>query len=88
MANVINKKGVESVNGKRGHVTVVEDKNHVHDQSTPSATWEIDHPLDKKVNVVVTDTAGTVVDGRVTINDGSKVVVEFNAPFSGEAVLN
>lgn len=64
------------------------DANYVHDQAQPSSIWTINHPLNKKVSVTITDTAGTVVEGRVTINDGNKVVIEFNFPFSGEAILN
>lgn len=64
------------------------DANYVHDQAQPVNIWTINHPLNKKVSVTITDTAGTVVEGQVTINDGNKVVIEFNFPFSGEAILN
>lgn len=64
------------------------DANYVHDQAVPKSIWTINHPLNKKVSVTITDTAGTVVEGRVTINDGNQVVIEFNFPFSGEAILN
>ena len=64
------------------------DANYVHDQAIPKSIWTINHPLNKKVSVTITDTAGTVVEGQVTINDGNKVVIEFNFPFSGEAILN
>ena len=64
------------------------DKNYVYVQGMSSDTWEIHHPLNKKVSVSILDTAGTVVEGQVTINNGSLVVVEFKYPFSGEAVLN
>lgn len=64
------------------------DKNYVHDQYINDSTWIINHPLNKKVSVTVTDTAGTVVEGEVTINNGSQVVIKFNAPFKGEAILN
>lgn len=64
------------------------DKNYVHDQYINSSLWTINHPLNKKVSVTITDTAGTVVEGEVTINNGSKVVIKFNSPFKGEAILN
>ena len=67
---------------------VGEDKNYVHDQITPSAEWEIVHSLGKKPSVTVTDSAGTVVTGEVVIVDLTKIIVRFNAPFSGEAILN
>lgn len=64
------------------------DKNYIHYQHSPSQYWDISHPLNKKVSVEITDSAGTVIEGLVTINDGSNVVIQFNSPFSGEAILN
>lgn len=66
----------------------VNDKNYVHDQFTPTDIWDIPHPLNKKVSVMITDTAGTVMEGEIIINDGSLVTIKFNSPFSGEAILN
>lgn len=64
------------------------DKTWVHNQTFASDTWTINHTLNKKVSVTVTDTAGTVIQGQVTLNDTSKVIIQFNFPFSGEAILN
>lgn len=66
----------------------VGDKHFTYEQTSPSAIWLIDHPLNKKVSVTVTDSANTVVEGQITINDGVKVVITFNAPFTGTAILN
>lgn len=64
------------------------DKNFTYEQSTPSTMWVINHNLNKKVSVTITDSAGTVVFGQVTLNDGNTVIVEFNIPFWGYAYLN
>lgn len=64
------------------------DKNFIYHQNFPSATWEIIHNLNKKPSVTVTDSADTVVEGQIIINDGVKVVITFNAPFTGTAILN
>lgn len=64
------------------------DKNFVYDQPTPSSVWVIRHGLGKKVNVTIVDSANTVVIGQVTINDGNMVRIEFNASFTGQAILN
>lgn len=64
------------------------DKNYVHMQSVPSTLWVIDHPLNKRVSVTVVDSAGTVYEGRVIINDGNRVTIQFNIPFWGYAYLN
>jgi hypothetical protein len=88
MANVFGNNLIHSVNGKYGKVQVIEDKNEVFEQVAPSDEWVINHTLDKKVSVTVTDTAGTVVEGTITVNNKNKVIIQFNFPFSGEAVLN
>lgn len=72
----------ESINNVSG------DKNFIYHQNFPSATWEIIHNLNKKPSVTVTDSADTVVEGNIVINDGIKVVITFNAPFTGIAILN
>lgn len=64
------------------------DKNFIYNQNFPSATWEIIHNLNKKPSVTITDSANTVVEGQIIINDGVKVVITFNAPFTGTAILN
>lgn len=64
------------------------DANYIHDQASPKDIWVIDHPLNKKVSTTVIDTAGTIIEGKVSINSGNRVVIEFNFPFSGEAILN
>ena len=64
------------------------DKNFTYYQNFPSSTWEIIHNLNKKPSVTITDSADTVVEGQIIINDGVKVLVTFNAPFTGIAILN
>lgn len=64
------------------------DKTWVHSQVFADSTWIVKHPLNKKVSVTVIDTAGSEVEGDVQINDGVTVIIKFNSPFSGEAILN
>lgn len=86
---------IEDIIGLRGILEYLEegmqnvsDKNYVYVQGIASDTWVMHHPLNKKVSVYILDTAGTVVEGQVSINNGSLVIVKFKYPFSGEAVLN
>ena len=58
---------------------------YTHDQGTSSAVWTIQHNLDKHPSVTAVDTAGSVVFGSVDYIDNNKVIVTFNAPFSGLA---
>ena len=64
------------------------DKNFTYDQTTPSKEWDILHNLNKKPSVTVTDSADTVVEGNIVINDGVRLLIKFNAPFTGTAILN
>lgn len=62
--------------------------DYVHDQSTPSDTWVINHNLGRRPAVVsVIDTAGTEVHGGVSHPSSTQTVLTFSAPFSGKARL-
>ena len=64
------------------------DKNYVHYQSSPSATWTIIHNLAKKPAVVVVDSADEVVYGEITYDSDNQVTLTFAGSFSGRAYLN
>lgn len=61
---------------------------YVHQQITPSATWNITHDLYRRPSVTIVNSAGETVWGKVEYLSLSEVVVYFRAPFSGEAYLN
>lgn len=65
-----------------------EDANFVFTQSTPASQWDITHDLGKTPAVMVVDSAGTVVQGRILVLSSSEIRLEFSAPFSGTAYLN
>lgn len=65
-----------------------DDKNFVYEQLTPSDEWIAYHGLNKKVSPIVTDSAGTVIEGQLIVNDGVKVIVRFNFPFTGFLICN
>lgn len=64
------------------------DKNYVHNQSTPSAIWNISHNLGKRPAVAVVDSADDVVYGDVKYIDDNTVKLTFVGSFSGKAYLN
>lgn len=64
------------------------DKNFIHTQGIPSATWVIQHNLGKYPSVTVLDTAGTEVEGEVKHVDLNNIILEFSAGFAGTATLN
>lgn len=61
---------------------------YTHDQGIPSISWDITHNLDRKPSITVVDTAETVVFGQADYINNNRVIVTFNAAFSGKAFLN
>lgn len=64
------------------------DKYFVYNQVLPSATWEIDHNLNKKPSVTVVDSADSVVVGDVEYLNNNQVRLTFVGAFSGKAYFN
>lgn len=54
-------------------------------QSTPLNSWVIQHDLNCYPQVIVTDTAGNVINGDITYNSPNQVTVSFSAPIAGRA---
>ena len=81
--NVKSTSNVTSVSVSRGG-----DKNYVHEQSSPSTTWTVDHNLNKRVAVSVVDSAGTLIICDVRYVSDSQVVLTFDAATSGNAYAN
>lgn len=64
------------------------DKNFVFTQSSASATWTINHDLNKFPAIEVVDSANDIVIGNITYNSTSQITITFTAAFSGKAYLN
>jgi hypothetical protein len=64
-------------------------KTFVFEQGIAASVWEIEHPLNKKPSVTVTDSAGEEkIPDRKVYNSDNKVTLYFLAEFSGKALLN
>ena len=64
------------------------DANYVHDQGNASATWIVNHNLNKYCSVTVVDTANTVIIGQVTYNSVNRTTLTFRSAFAGKAYFN
>ena len=64
------------------------DKNYVHVQNNPSASWTASHNLGKRPAVVVVDSADEVVYGEIEYIDDNTVTLTFVGAFSGKAYFN
>ena len=63
-------------------------KTYVFEQAIPSATWEIQHNLNKHPSVTVVDSGGDQVLTDVNYVNANKIILQFSAAFSGKAYLN
>ena len=73
----------------RGDNTWAEaDKTFDFTQATPSATWTIQHNLNKLPSVSVVNNNNVVMYGNITYIDTNNLTITFSAGFSGKAYLN
>lgn len=64
------------------------DANFVFVQTTPAATWVVNHNLNKYCSVTIVDSADNTVFGDVLYNSLNQVTLTFAGAFSGEAFFN
>ena len=57
-------------------------------QGVPSATWIIQHNLNKYPSATVVDSGKNVNIGDITYDSKNQITIRFSAPFSGKAFLN
>lgn len=62
--------------------------SYVHTQSSPSATWTVNHNLGYYPSVQIRSTGGVVIGGRVVHTSVNQSVITFNTPLAGTARAN
>lgn len=80
--------GIQGLQGDQGLPGIDGDKTYVHTQSVASASWTVNHQLNKKPSVTVVDSADTVVVGDITYIDTDSLTINFTGAFSGQAYIN
>lgn len=75
-----------TVTGVIGGVSL--DANFVFTQTSPSATWVVNHNLNKYCSVTVVDSADNIVYGEVLYNSLNQITLTFAGAFSGKAFFN
>lgn len=68
--------------------TGLADAHYVHEQTTPSNIWIIQHNLGKMVSVITVDSSGKIVFGLVEYISDNEVKIIFKYAFSGKAYCN
>lgn len=61
---------------------------YIHTQGIASATWVIEHNLEKYPSITVVTSSGTIVEGDVAYDSENVITVTFNGAFKGKAYLN
>lgn len=61
---------------------------YIHEQGTASATWNIQHNLNRYPAVSVVDSSGNEVIPEVTYSDSNNIVITMTSAFKGKAYLN
>ena len=66
----------------------INDKNYVHQQTTPATIWQINHGLDKKPCWKITDSQGEEIWARVNVIDLNNLDILFCEPMTGQVFVN
>ena len=74
--------GVENLYFTTGRVA------YQHTQGTSSSSWVITHNLGFYPNIVVQDSANSIVEGEIVYDSANQVTLNFQAAFSGMAYLS
>lgn len=63
-------------------------QSYTHTQSSPSATWIVNHNLSYNPAVSIVSSSGDLVHGDVTYSGPQQITISFSAPFSGSVYLS
>lgn len=77
--------GPEGPKGDKGDTAAA---SYVHEQSSPSTTWNIQHNLDFFPAVTVVDSGGNDVVGSISYVNRDNLVITFSVEFGGKAYLS
>lgn len=63
-------------------------QSYTHTQSSPSATWIVNHNLSYNPAVSIVSSTGDIVHGDITYSGIQQITISFSAPFSGSVYLS
>ena len=67
---------------------IVEDKNFLFTQTSPTSVWTVAHNQNKYPSVSIFDSANNPIMGQVENIDLNNLTITFNAAISGSALIN
>lgn len=60
----------------------------LHDQTSPSTTWNIIHTLGFIPNIIIVDTSGNVVEPEIQYLSANQIQATFSQPMTGKAYVS
>lgn len=72
----------------RNKPIIINDKTYIHNQVVASASWLVQHNLNKYPSVSIVDSGDNVVIGDVQYIDLNNILITFTSTFSGKAYFN
>lgn len=60
----------------------------LHDQTSPSPTWNIIHTLGFIPNIIIVDTSGNVVEPEIQYLSANQIQATFSQPMTGKAYVS
>jgi hypothetical protein len=81
IGNIRGTQGPQGVQGPPG-------STYIHNQTSASASWNVNHNLGQFPNIAVVMDDGTVVAADVDHTDTNSAVITFPSPYTGKAVCS
>lgn len=83
----ISSSGPQGPTGPQGLPGAAGGTVYVHNQTTPAATWIIDHNVGRKVSVTLYDDSGNVVITDIQHGTVNQATVTWSSPTTGSALI-
>lgn len=65
-----------------------DDKHFEYVKAVESIEWIIDHNLNKKPSIVISNNSNTEIEGEIVYINLNRVIIRFNLPIKGKAIFN
>lgn len=72
----------------RNKPIIINDKTYIHNQVVASASWLVQHNLNKYPSVSIVDSGDNVVIGDIQYIDLNNILITFTSTFSGKVYFN
>jgi hypothetical protein len=79
---------ITNIKGKDGLPGTPGGSQYVHSQTTPAATWNVNHNLGYFPHITIIMDDGTMVVADIDQLDANSAIITFPTPYTGKAVCS